>query len=492
MARKVTAEIELTFDAAGVVTGIRKVASAAGDLGEGLDDAGDKADKAQGRLSRFGSFLKSRFVVTLGDVRKGVRDAFNLIKESADLSGTTSALRAQLAQQGQSFDTFIAKLDETARGTVSTADLIKSSSRALLLGIPAEEIATLLDIARASSIATGQSVAKAFDDIALGIGRTSPLILDNLGLVVKVEIANKDYAEQLGKTVEQLTLAERRTALLNKVLVQGEKRISEFGESADATSIALQQGAAALEDFKIVAGKGASIVLITLAGLLGVVALKAVSVAKSVQKLRLSWNLWTDDAEDVSSIRKSIQALDDYSESITKTTDGLNTALLEQWNDLFATNAEKTEAANEKMLNLQETVVDTARVFVTGADATDKLTANVRFFSSASESAASVNKDELLPALQAVEQQLTRNAQAAANHTASFDRLTESVGRAAAVEAQFAANVAAGDSTGGLSLGRTRISIPGGSRLTSVPGFSNVRNRLPVGEGAFSTTFLGR
>ena len=198
---------------------------------EAEDAASPNVAKAQSSFARFADFLKTRFVVTLGDVSNLARAAFDRIFDVARLEGQTQALRIQLAQQGQSFDAYIAKLNEVAKGTISTADLVKSASSALLLGIPADQIAKLLEIARASAIATGRSTADAFNDIAVGIGRASPMILDNLGLVVKLGPAYDEMARSVGKSAEELDASEQKTAVLNAVLAAGIPRVEAYGKA---------------------------------------------------------------------------------------------------------------------------------------------------------------------------------------------------------------------------------------------------------------------
>ena len=275
------------------------------------EDASSAAvKKVEGSFRRLTTFLKSKFVITLGDVTRIAKAAFDSFKESLDLKSQTNALRIQLAQQGLAFDKYIAKLNEVAQGTVSTASLIKSSSKALLLGIPADQIADLLEVARVSAIATGQTVAQAFDDIATGIGRASPMILDNLGLVVKLGPAYAEMARQLGKSTEQLTAAEQKQALLNKVLEIGKGRIAAYGDQQDTLAKALQQAGAAQDDFRIGAGKVAGVVGTTLAGVLVRAAEGAIILAKGFQQVRIQWNLWTGDMAEAVEINNSISALD--------------------------------------------------------------------------------------------------------------------------------------------------------------------------------------
>ena len=206
--------------------------------------------RIRGAFSSFGNFLSTRFVFTFTEVFRVASQALDAFKEAAQLDAQERALRNSLTNIGQDFDGFIAKLQQVSDSTVSTADLIRSSSTALLLGIPAEEIAALLEVARAAAVATGQETAQAFDDIARGIGRTSPLILDNLGIVVDLNRAYQDYAATVGKTVKELDEIEKKQALTNQVLEAGQKIIENVGDTADTAATNLAQLTVQLEDFK--------------------------------------------------------------------------------------------------------------------------------------------------------------------------------------------------------------------------------------------------
>lgn len=231
---------------------------------EAKDAASPTIDRVQRRSGRFLDFLRQRFVFTLSEVSRLAQAAFRQIDEAGRLDSQTEALRRNLAAQGVAFDAYLAKLREVSRDQVSNAQLIESSSQALLLGIPAEKIADLLEIARASAIATGSSVAQAFDDITTGIGRASPLILDNLGITLKLGAAYEAMASQVGKSADELTSSEQKQAILNEVLRVGAERVALFGDAQSDLSAALSEGTAAAEDFKTKLGQVVGVV-----GLLG-------------------------------------------------------------------------------------------------------------------------------------------------------------------------------------------------------------------------------
>ena len=57
----------------------------------------------------------------------------------------------------------------------------------------------------------GQDATKSLDDLITALGRSSPMILDNLGLSVKLGEANEKYAQKLGKTAGKDKKAQKAT-----------------------------------------------------------------------------------------------------------------------------------------------------------------------------------------------------------------------------------------------------------------------------------------
>lgn len=160
---------------------------------------------------------------------------------------------AQIRQTGESFDFLMGKLGVTrdllgdlrvaAAGTVDDMTLM-SGTATLLAGTSdqlgkelAESTPRLLEIAKAANKLNPSlgSVSDQYQSIATGIKRASPLILDNLGLVIKVGQANENYAASIGKTVTELTAEEKQLALLNAALESGDKLIAQVGGTTEAT-----------------------------------------------------------------------------------------------------------------------------------------------------------------------------------------------------------------------------------------------------------------
>lgn len=181
--------------------------------------------------------------------------AFNLAESAANFDQAEQAFANLAATYGSKSSMIIDNLDRVAAGTVSTANIMQSAGKAMLLGIPADKLEQLMSVARASARITGQSVQQAFDDIATGLGRQSKLILDNLGIVVDSRKAYEVYASSLGRTAASLTDAEKKQAFMNAALKSGDEIVKRVNVTSLTAAEAMKKFNAQIDNAKIFLGK---------------------------------------------------------------------------------------------------------------------------------------------------------------------------------------------------------------------------------------------
>ena len=155
-----------------------------------------------------------------------------LINRAKDVEQLGTAFQNLTRSIGGTSETFLGKLRVATRGAVSDMELMKTANNAVLLGVAKneEQFAELAVVARRLGQAVGRDAVDSINDLAVGIGRQSRLILDNLGLIVKVEKANEAYALSLGKSVDAMTDAERRQAFFNAAMTAGRAKVKELGD----------------------------------------------------------------------------------------------------------------------------------------------------------------------------------------------------------------------------------------------------------------------
>ena len=98
-------------------------------------------------------------------------------------------------------------LKEATRGTTDELKLMQTAVQASNFKIPLDQLATYLRFATDRAIETGESVDYLVNSLVLGIGRKSPLILDNLSIStvrLREELAKTgDMAKAVGNIIEE-------------------------------------------------------------------------------------------------------------------------------------------------------------------------------------------------------------------------------------------------------------------------------------------------
>lgn len=144
----------------------------------------------------------------------------------------------------------LADLRVATKGTVSDLELMKQAVQFNNFGLPIEMLGTALEFARRRAAETGQSIDYLVQSIVTGIGRQSPLILDNLGINAKrvsdefkrtgdfAQAASNIIREELEKSGADVDTFAQKIASLNAQL-QNQKAllgtvVNEFAEYAGA------------------------------------------------------------------------------------------------------------------------------------------------------------------------------------------------------------------------------------------------------------------
>ncbi len=211
---------------------------------KGVEKQAKKTDKPLAKLKNRVKDLKSQALkggIVIAGFGLALKKAFDLAEQGAIVQQTTDSFNALMKSIGAAPD-ILQQLRQASLGTVSDLQLM-AATQTLLAGATNEtakaltdQLPQLLSIAKAAQKLnpTLGDTTFLFNSIATGIKRSQPLILDNLGLTIKIGEANEVYAEQLGKTVEELTAQEKQIALLNATLAAGDLLIQQAGGTTES------------------------------------------------------------------------------------------------------------------------------------------------------------------------------------------------------------------------------------------------------------------
>lgn len=200
------------------------------------------------------------------EFRRGIQQVDSKLKETSKLFGNlgqaigaafaVSQIQAfaseaikmgsQLETVRKGFERFgdistLGELRKATRGLVTDLDLMKVAVQAGNFGIPIQQMGQLLEFAARRAAETGQSVDYLVESIVTGIGRKSPLILDNLGISA---VALKEKFG--GAALEAQSIADVAKAVGEIASAE----LAKMGEATDTAADKMQRLATSWDNFK--------------------------------------------------------------------------------------------------------------------------------------------------------------------------------------------------------------------------------------------------
>lgn len=168
--------------------------------------------------------------------------AANIFAISAAFNALRSARSVEILEEGlirvgqsasQNLPLVAQRLKDISGAAVSTADAMNTVALATSAGFSTTQMEELTRVARGASLALGRNMEDALTRLTRGAAKLEPEILDELGIMVRLDDAATQYGAAIGKTADQLTQVERRQAFLNAILEQGADKFGYIADSVD-------------------------------------------------------------------------------------------------------------------------------------------------------------------------------------------------------------------------------------------------------------------
>jgi hypothetical protein len=156
--------------------------------------------------------------------------AFSALSQAARVEQLTQGLEILGARGGIALKLTAQNLRDVTDNAISTADAMRAVAQAASAGLGASEIERLGKVARGASLALGRDASESMDRLTRGAIKLEPELLDELGIMVRLDEAVKEFAQQNNKAASALTLTERRQAFLNAVLEEGERKFGDIND----------------------------------------------------------------------------------------------------------------------------------------------------------------------------------------------------------------------------------------------------------------------
>lgn len=249
--------IVIEIDGSGAVVGARKVEDALKGIDRTTKGVGREGTAAFNNLGRSVSGL-SRLLPALAAGFSAVKLA-DYVKDAALLAARYDTLGASVLVVGRNAGYTwqnIAYYEEVLRKTGITA----IESRASIAGMAAANMdlaksAQLARIAQDAAVIGGINSSEAFQRLTYGIKSAQVEVLRNIGINVNFENSYKKLADQLGKTSQELSEAEKLQARMNVVVAAGADIAGTYEASMETAGKKLQSTARHAEDAKVKLGQ---------------------------------------------------------------------------------------------------------------------------------------------------------------------------------------------------------------------------------------------
>jgi len=214
-------------------------------LGKSLDKTGTSAHSADRRLKGAAqassnttkNFSKMAQGITGGLVPAYATLAANVFAIGAAFRFLQDAANYRILVQGQmeyatvtgdSLKTLTRQLRDATGGQLAFAEAAQSAAIGRAAGLSGAQLNELGKIAKNASIALGRDLTDSFNRLVRGVTKAEPELLDELGIILRLETATSKYAREIGKTANQLNIFEKTQAVANEVLGQGQDKFAEF------------------------------------------------------------------------------------------------------------------------------------------------------------------------------------------------------------------------------------------------------------------------
>lgn len=216
---------------------LQEVSSRMAELKQNAKSFGELAasDQANGML--YGNMM-TKAAELFGSYAQGFKDSVKeLIDGGLEMAEAADGVTKAFKDMDQ--PDLLENLRKATKGTVNDVQLMTAAVKANDFRIPLEDLGKYLEFAQLKAQQTGQSVDYMTDSIVTGLGRKSPLILDNLGI---------SAAEISEKTKETGDFMKAVAEIVDTQLAEaGETYISAADRAAQKT-VELQNAQKALGD----------------------------------------------------------------------------------------------------------------------------------------------------------------------------------------------------------------------------------------------------
>ena len=157
--------------------------------------------------------------------------AFQALKRASDLRVQAEGMTAYANTTGVALKSVARDLQAATGFQLDFKQAAESASIAVAAGFSADQVTQIGLAAKQASIALGRDFADSYQRLLKGITKAEPELLDELGIILRLEKATTTYGAAIGKNAKDLTAYERQQAVFNEVIGQTARKYAAVGDN---------------------------------------------------------------------------------------------------------------------------------------------------------------------------------------------------------------------------------------------------------------------
>jgi len=158
---------------------------------------------------------------------------FRGLEEAANIKNQTKGMEIFGEATGIAMKGIVSDLRAATGGMLDFRNAAQQAQIATAAGFSADQIVELGKGAKLASVALGRDLTDSFNRLLRGVTKAEPELLDELGIILRIDDATRKYAQANDLVASKLTISQRRAAVFEEVSRQLANNFSAFEDGAD-------------------------------------------------------------------------------------------------------------------------------------------------------------------------------------------------------------------------------------------------------------------
>lgn len=241
---------KVALEAKKAATNLDSTAKSAGQADRKIKGAAQASSGATKNFSKMSQGMGGLVGIyaTLAAQAFALSAAYEFLKRVGDLKVLKDSQIAYASSTGIAITSLTTKIRLASEGMLNFEDSSRAAAIGLSSGLSSGQLTKLAEGAASVSKVLGRDITDSFDRLIRGVTKAEPELLDELGIILRLEAAKKKYAISIGKTVSQLSLLEEKQAVLVEVQEQLDQKFSGTTKAIDIQGNAIKKFGVAFND----------------------------------------------------------------------------------------------------------------------------------------------------------------------------------------------------------------------------------------------------